>query len=255
VENAYTWKRTNNRLASLDSLLALAYANQRAILYAGGRLCITFARPLPLLLRPMSPPTIRATPTEAMFHKFTDLPAELQLEVLRYCMSNQRTISVRTHVMVYGLVIINYLLVNRHLYKLAAQTYYRENTLLQRFPLGRSERDFFLVPNRLVGNHIRRLEMHLQLKDDGQDGNMEIFRYYEEVRIEAAMWGSSDMLSLIYPHGAVERSGFLKFIIDGKLKAVGIKGFLCSAPMSGLCRQKDRAGSCTGKRTLRLSRS
>jgi hypothetical protein len=101
--------------------------------------------------------------THRTLHRFPQLPTELQLEILRHILPNQRTIIARTHVLFYG-PLFSKLSVNKHMRCLAARVYYGENTFkLQRSRFATTRPHFLRLPKSVISHHMRRIEISVPL--------------------------------------------------------------------------------------------
>ena len=101
------------------------------------------------------------------FPRFSELATELQVEILRHIVPNQRVINARVHTVMYVPQLVKICSVIKRIRDLVEEIYYGENTVrVQRLQTTASESapSFMQIPNIAIGHRVRRLELQIQMQ-------------------------------------------------------------------------------------------
>jgi hypothetical protein len=138
------------------------------------------------------------------------LPAELQIEIIRYCLPNQHHITALNHSQRFAHRVLKLSLVSKHLRSLVELSYYGDNTfIIARSRTSGSSPNIIRIPSTAVLRHIRRVYLHIQLVGDVKH-LADMFMHEGTHNHER---GPGDLLTLLHPHEAWELDDRLKIPI------------------------------------------
>lgn len=155
------------------------------------------------------------------FPGFLELPAELQILILRQYLIVRRPITARTHVMAYGPLLSNLARVSKYVHELATEIYYKENTFLfnRSYITGASGGPpIFRFPKAPVGHHIRTAVLKLTFYPNFK--SVEDMLEKKDWQDFSGMWGADILGGRGVPVGDYFPSDFLVLIRPDPVRAL-----------------------------------